>query len=463
MPRYTPDELASITGGYWHTSTIVPPFSDFCFDARKISPGACFVALSGGARDGHEFLAQAAQGGAVAALVERPLPVDIAQLVVADSLRALGAVGKAVRETFEHPVIGITGSCGKTSTKEMLRLLLGKTQTLATAGNWNNRIGVPLTLLGLDSQTHQFGVIEAGINQPGEMQLLGEMIRADLTIVTNVGPAHLELLKTVENIASEKARLADQAVVDAPVIFPSDLLKYPSFRKLASRAIVLQSEGDAGPTVSVANLVKCRLRISNAGHYEITLIDGDMGASFVVATTSRGIASNAALAILAARKLGISDSEIRARMQQWLPTGNRGSLVERGEQLFYVDCYNANPASMSDSLSAFTAAIDESLPRAYVLGVMNELGIAAEIAHEAIGRQLKLRPADRAYFVGPHGLADAYLTGAISAGNAPSQLKRAETIEAIKSEVAAFRGALFLKGSRSYQLEQLLPAGMPSA
>lgn len=459
MQGYTSDELVSITKGVWHASQTISPLSDFCFDARTISAGACFVAFSGGARDGHEFVAQAVQGGAVAAIVERPQAVSIPQLVVKDSLIALGAIGAASRKSFNNLVVGITGSCGKTSTKEMLRLLLGEAHTHATAGNWNNRIGVPMTLLGLNSRTQQFGVIEAGINQPGEMQLLGEMIRADLSIITNVGPAHLELLETVENVASEKARLAEQAIPGAPVVFTSDLLKYPSFRKLASHAIVLQHEAEAAPEVSVAQLVKCRLCASGAGRYEITLIEGDNHASFVVATSSRGIASNAALAILAARNLGVSDTDIHSRMQQWSPTGNRGSIVESGAQIFYVDCYNANPASMSDSLSAFVAAINESVPRAYVLGAMNELGAAAESAHAGIGQQLKLRSSDCAYFVGPVTLTDAYRNGAVSAGNSFDQIKCSENFENIQSDIAHFQGALFLKGSRSYQLEKLLPAG----
>lgn len=460
MHHYTSDELANITQGVWHALKGDLKVTFFCFDARMITPGACFVALSGGVRDGHEFAAQAVQGGALAVIVECRVDVDIPQLVVADSLRALGALGAANRAVFNNPVVAITGSCGKTSTKEMLRLLLGETVTHATAGNWNNRIGVPMTLLGLDSQAQTFGVIEAGINQPKEMQLLGEMIHADLTITTNIGPAHLELLKTIENVAVEKAHLSEQAKHQSPVIFPSKLLQYPSFTVMAAHATVLQLEEDTTLLVDVHQVVSCRLKARRNRIHEILLIDGQTSAAFEVATTSRGIATNAALAILAARKLGILDGDIRQRLKQWLPAGNRGKIIQSAQQLFYVDCYNANPSSMSDALQAFTAAVDDVLPRAYVLGAMNELGEGGETAHFDIGQQLRLRPQDTAFFVGPDALSAAYEAGALDAGNSLHALKRVDLVEKIKFDIAQFEGTLFLKGSRNYQLEKLLPDGL---
>ena len=164
--------------------------------------------------------------------------IALPQLKVADSLVALGAIGAAVRSKFSMPVVGITGSCGKTSTKEMLRCLLGEDRTHATAGNWNNRIGVPMTLLGLDSSPHDFAVIEAGINQPDEMRQLGQMIQADLIVLTNIEAAHLELLGSLEGIATEKSLLAEHAKPDSPIILPADALRYHAYKKLAHRAIV---------------------------------------------------------------------------------------------------------------------------------------------------------------------------------------------------------------------------------
>lgn len=448
------EEFVAITDGKWQGAIPNQVIERFCFDARQIEAGACFVALSGGARDGHTFVQQACDGGALMAIVERPLDVSVPQLIVADSLRALGALGASARSKFSAPVVGVTGSCGKTSTKEMLRVLLGESRTHATAGNWNNLIGVPMTLLGLDPAQYDFAVVEAGINQPGEMAQLGSMIGADLSIVTNVGHAHLELLGSIENVATEKALLANGAAEGSPVVIPSSLLQFPAFRALADRAIVLCVEGDAALDVSVREVVSYRLSpIHGASAYQLWLED----VAFTIATPSSGIATNAALAIVAARQLGVGLSELQERVTLWQPEGTRGSIQVVGQQTFYVDCYNANPTSMADALSAFINAMDSDQPRAYILGVMNELGASAEDQHALIGARLQLRPQDRAYFIGPRELIHAYQAGALAAGNPASQLHTHETFEKVKSDIADFHGALFLKGSRSYQLEKILP------
>ena len=234
MPSFDPQDLAGWTGGSWFNEPKVA-IEGLCFDARQIKPGQCFIALKISARDGHEFLEQAVRGGAVAAIVENPKPIALPQLKVSDSLVALGAIGAALRSKFSKPVVAITGSCGKTSTKEMLRCLLGEDRTHATAGNWNNRIGVPMTLSGLDSKQQDFAVIEAGINQPDEMVQLGGMIQADLNVLTNIEAAHLELLSSLENIASEKSFLTELAKPGSPIILHVDALRYNAFKKLAHR------------------------------------------------------------------------------------------------------------------------------------------------------------------------------------------------------------------------------------
>lgn len=448
------EEFVAITGGSWQGAIPNRVIEHFCFDARQIEVGACFIALSGGARDGHEFVQQACDGGAWMAIVERPMDVTIPQLIVPNSLRALAKLGAAARAKFTAPVVGVTGSCGKTSTKEMLRVLLGEARTHATAGNWNNLIGVPMTLLGLDPAQYDFAVIEAGINQPGEMAQLGSMISADLSIITNVGHAHLELLGSVANVAAEKALLPTGAVEGSPVVIPSSLLQFPAFKALAARAIVLCEEGEAALDVPVREVVSYRLTsIDCASAYQLCL--GEV--TFAIATPSRGIATNAALAIVAARQLGVELPVLQERIQLWQPEGTRGSIQIVGSQTFYVDCYNANPTSMADALSAFIHAMDAEQPRAYILGAMNELGASAAEQHALIGAKLQLRPQDQAYFIGPSELVEAYHAGALGAGNSVGQLHKHESFEKVKSDIAEFHGALFLKGSRSYQLEKLLP------
>ena len=457
MPSFDPQHIADWTGGSWLDEPSVV-IEGFCFDSRQIKFGQCFVALSSGARDGHEFIEQAAKGGAVAAIVETFKPIALPQLKVADSLVALGAIGDAVRSKFSKPVVGITGSCGKTSTKDMLRCLLGKERTHATAGNWNNRIGVPMTLFGLDSSSHNFAVIEAGINQPDEMKELGKIIQADLIVLTNIEAAHLELLGSLEGIATEKSFLAEHAKPDSPIILPVDALRYHAFRKLAHRAIVLLPKGAPAPDLPCKQIVRYEIseKIENRSViqplkvYQNVTIDGR---KYPVASSSLGIATNSALAIVAAKYLGIIESEILERIELWRPSGNRGCIETFGKQTFYIDCYNANPSSMADALDAFDRGMPQGIARFYILGAMDELGTTALAQHEAIGRLLKLRPEDRVAFVGPNELTEAY-TSAIPA----QQYIRAGSVEKIKSTIAQFKGAIFLKGSRTYSLEKLLPS-----
>jgi UDP-N-acetylmuramoyl-tripeptide--D-alanyl-D-alanine ligase len=459
MPHFDPGKLADWTGGAWLAGA-APSIRGFCFDARRIQSGECFVALSGGPRDGHDFIPQAAKGGAVAAIVERPQALALPQLQVADSLTAMGAIAAAVRSLFAKPVVAVTGSCGKTSTKEMLRCLLGKARIHATAGNWNNRIGVPMTLFGLDGNEQDFAVIEAGINQPGEMAALGQMIRADLNVLTNIGDAHLELLGSREHIAAEKSLLTQYAVEGSPLIMPSAALRYRAYAAMADRAIVLLPEGEPEPTLSVRQIVRYEIVAQKPEQLrqEQTLRIGDQ--TYAIASPSLGIATNAALAIVAARELGVPESELRERIKVWRPSDDRGRIATVGGQTFYIDCYNANPSSMADALDAFVRSATPNVARFYILGAMNELGDQAAERHRAVGRRLQLRPEDRVAFIGPTSFTNAYQAGAFEAGADPAQIDCAETIEKIKSTVAPFRGAIFLKGSRSYQLEQLLPKAL---
>jgi UDP-N-acetylmuramoyl-tripeptide--D-alanyl-D-alanine ligase len=456
MSHFDPTLLAKWSKGEWKENELPQAISGFCFDARQLQAGECFVALSGGARDGHEFIAQAAESGAAAVLVEQAQPVAVPQLIVNDSLLAMGAIGAALRHRFNGPVIGITGSCGKTSTKEMLRLLLGTCRTHATAGNWNNRIGVPMTLFGLNSEQQDFAVIEAGINQPGEMVELGRMIEADLSIVTNIASAHLELLGSLDQVAVEKAELLRSARPGSPIVLPNSVFQYPVFAEYADRAWVLAEEGER-VFPSPSRVIRYQLDLADVGLSTLSLREGENVECYQLNSPSVGICMNGALAIIAARELGISATLIRTRLREWQPASNRGRIVGQAEQTFYIDCYNANPASMQDALQAFCRVAPEGQARCYVLGAMNELGAESVSMHRSIGRLLQLGPHDQAYFVGPEILTTSYLKGTLDAGADPKSLQCVTDVASISSAVAEFSGTLFLKGSRSYALEQLLP------
>jgi len=204
MPTFAPEKMAAWTGGHW---TRIPggALGGFTQDTRQLAAGQVFVAVKTAMRDGHDFLGEALKRGATAALVGREVAgAKLPQLVVDDPLAAFQLIAREHRREFHGTVVGVTGSVGKTSTKDLLALLLGGPEAvLATAGNLNNHLGVPLTLTRLDSAVHRAAVIEAGISEPGEMAPLAEMIEPDHSVVTLVGPAHLQKLQLTTNRKSE--------------------------------------------------------------------------------------------------------------------------------------------------------------------------------------------------------------------------------------------------------------------
>lgn len=456
---HDPELLADWAGGRWHGDRRPAEVRGFSFDTRTLRSGECFLALRSERRDGHDFVDEARRLGAACALVERPLEAGLPQLVVDDTLLAMGRMGAAARRAFGGPVVGITGSCGKTSTKEMLRQLLGAETTHATAGNWNNRIGVPLTLLQLDPARHRRAVIEAGINQPGEMEHLGAMIEADVVLLTHIGPAHLEALGTEERVAAEKSELLLRAKPEAPFLLPAACRRFEALRRLTPRSVVVARAGEEVPAGVTGCLWLRTASLATGGQRLELRRDGEAEATFELASPSAGAAMNAALAVAAARHLGESDADLRERLAAWRPEADRGAVLYREGRLFYVDCYNANPASVADALDAFGRLAPPDLPRLYVLGAMEELGPAAEALHRQTAARLVPRPGDRVLLIGPPASTAAYREGALQAGFEADRVGEAECAAACHSEVAGFAGAVFLKGSRRHALEQLLPPG----
>ena len=448
MPSFAPEKLATWTGGSW---TRIPggTVTGFNQDTRTLSAGQVFVALKTDRRDGHDFLKEAQQGGAVAALVGREVAgTTLPQLVTTDPLGAFQRVAREHRREFHGTVVGVTGSVGKTSTKDLLALLLGDSpDVLATAGNLNNFIGVPLTLTRIET-THRAAVIEAGISVPGEMAGLAEMIEPDHSVVTLVAPAHLEQLGSVEGVAAEKSRLPAANRPGGLAVFPVSCWAYEPFRALAN-PLVLVPESE-GMTKVGARTVKF-----NVFHRpERTEVTFEGRRRFVLRRVSAGMAQNAALALALASELGVRDAALQARLENWQPSKWRGELRQSGEATVYCDFYNANPASMTDAIDAFNGAVGGDLPRLYVLGSMEELGAESATYHRQLGRLLHLRRGDFLFALGSQ--AAALREGLLENGNDPAQVAVVADVAPVRERLAGFKGAVFLKGSRRYQLETVL-------
>ncbi|MEJ1971305.1 MAG: UDP-N-acetylmuramoyl-tripeptide--D-alanyl-D-alanine ligase [Lacunisphaera sp.] len=451
MPTFAAAKLATWTGGSW------APFpgadaalTGFNQDTRTLSAGQVFVALKTEKRDGHDFLGEARARHAAAALVAHPIAGEpLPQLVVADPLTAFQDIAREHRREFAGTVVGVTGSVGKTSTKDLLGLLLGGEPTvLATAGNLNNYIGIPLTLTKLDPAIHRFAVVEAGINTPGEMQPLADMIAPDHAIVTLVAPAHLEKLGSLEGVAGEKVTLLRNVRSGGLQVFPVSCWSHAVFQSLANPLILVPE--NEGMTRVTGRTVKFNV-FHRPDRSEVRL-DGKR--TFILRRVSAGMAQNAALALALASELGVSDLDLQSRLTGWQPSKWRGELRRSGAATVYCDFYNANPASMGDAIDAFNGMVRADEPRLYVIGCMEELGAGSAEYHRLLGRTMHLRRGDHLYVVGDQ--AAALREGLLENGNDPAQVDVIAGLASVRDRLAGFKGAVFLKGSRRYQLETVL-------
>jgi UDP-N-acetylmuramoyl-tripeptide--D-alanyl-D-alanine ligase len=455
MPEFSPDLLVAWTNGRW-TEVPVSPLTGFCMDTRQIRAGQIFVALKTDRRDGHDFLGAAQAAGAGAAIVAKANPeLRLPQLVVENPLAAFQTIAWEHRRTFHGPVIGISGSAGKTSTKNLVAILLGgEPGVLATEGNLNNHIGVPLTLTRLDPARHKFAVIEAGISGPGEMKTLTTMIEPDLAIITLVAPAHLEELGGIEGVAREKSVLPAGVRAAGVAIFPRQAAEFSAFHDLEVRTMIVEPADVIRP----AEPPKDKVYFAVSHRADTTAISLAYGRPppllFTLRRVSDGMAQNAVLAICAALWLGVAREVIQTRLATWQPAKLRGEIRHEDGRTLYLDCYNANPASMSDALDTFYAIAPADEPRLFVLGGMEELGSGSELFHYALGRSLKIRPQDFVVMIGEK--AEVLRAGARSAGVRADQIEVVTSLAPISARLQAFHGAVFVKGSRRYQLEQAL-------
>ena len=463
MSRFTSSQLAAWTGGSW-TTLPASALVGFVIDSRQVRPGHVFVALKTDQRDGHDFLAAAQGAGAAAALVATANPsITLPQLVVSDPLLAFQTIAREHRQKFTGPVIGISGSAGKTSTKDLVALLLGGETggALATEGNLNNHLGVPLTLTQLELATHKFAVIEAGIAGPGEMAVLAAMIEPDLAINTLVAAAHTEALGGLEGVAREKAILPAAVRPAGVAVFPRQSAEFGPFRDLGVRTMIVERADVIRPDEPP----KDRVYFTVTHRADTTVLAVAYGVppplNFTMRRTTDGMAQNAVLAVCAALWLGINPKQIQERLALWRPAKLRGEMRHENGRLIYLDCYNANPAAMADALATFQAVAPANEPRLYMLGCMEELGPESANYHRALGRQLALRPGDRLFVIGE--VAHEVAAGLLENGDFTRQLQIVSMLEPVAAVLADWSGPVFIKGSRRHQLERLLETNVVSA
>ena len=349
-------------------------------DTRTLQQGDLFVALKA-ARDGHDFVAQAAKLGAAAAVVtHRPadVPSDFPLLIVDDVLQGLIDLGMAARARTEARVIGVTGSVGKTSTKEMLKAVLeqqGKTH--ASVASYNNHCGVPLTLARMPQDT-AYAIIEMGMNHPGEIAPLSKMARPHVGLGTKIAAAHIEACDDIFGIALEKASIIDGLEANGVAVFNANTETFSTMQRYADR-MTLQAYGDGQSN----RIVEINVR---DGKLYVTALITEQTVSFSLQTVGQHFALNAVGALVALHAAGADLGQGARDMVRWHPVKGRGQTHQikfAGQDVVLIDdSYNANPASMEASLNVLSQTPAQR--RLAILGDMKELGETSKEAHRAI-------------------------------------------------------------------------------
>jgi UDP-N-acetylmuramoyl-tripeptide--D-alanyl-D-alanine ligase len=462
-PRFTGEELAAATGGRW-TGAAPAEVLGVSTDTRTLGAGCLFVALRGERFDAHDYLAQAAAGGAAAAVVSEEwaagrgpagAPPGLALLAVPDTLAALGAVARLHRRRFEIPVVAVTGSNGKTTTREMIAAILAtRGSVLKTEGNLNNEVGVPLTLFGLEAG-HAAAVVEMGMNHPGEIARLAAIAEPQLGVVTLAAPAHLEGLGTVDAVADAKAELYLGLPEGGIAVVNADDARMLRRAQSSGRRMITFSatKGRRGDVVvlEVTSQGEDGLRfVLGVGNREVPV--------HVPALVGAHNATNAAAAAAAAIALGCTDREIARGLAAVRPVGRRLRLERLPSGVRLVDdCYNANPASMSAALRTLADLARAPGARAVaVLGDMLELGAFEAEAHRELGAEAARAGVARLAAFGPRSRATA--EAARAAGLEAFHAEELDALVAWARANVAPGDVVLVKGSRGMKLERLVEA-----
>jgi UDP-N-acetylmuramoyl-tripeptide--D-alanyl-D-alanine ligase len=426
-------------------------------DSRNIREGELFIAIKGDRFDGHDFVPEAIGKGAWGALVERTaleskygrlgglkniLPVE-------DTLLALQEMSHMHRKKYAIPMVAVTGSNGKTTTKEMVACIMKrKGPVLKNEGNLNNHIGVPLTLLKLEAR-HRAAVVEMGMSATGEIDMLARLVSPDVAIITNIGPAHLEFLGTMDKVADAKAEILESLKADGTAVLNADDRYFETLKKKWSGRVVsfgIENKAD----VSASDIRQGR------DVTDFTLAGGGSTVKVRLRTVGRYNIYNALAAAAAAIAAGMSMDAVKYGLDDFAPVSMRSELKLIHGRTVLADYYNANPGSVKAALEALIS-IGTGVKSVAVLGDMLELGAAADEAHREIGRAAARLGVDILITVGT--LSKHMIEGARDAGMPKGRLfgagSHAEAADLLRKH-SKKGDAVLIKGSRGMKMEKIL-------
>ena len=452
MEPMTADRIAAAVGGAWlNPREDAPAACAVCTDSRRLTPGCLFLPWVGERFDGHDFIGAALDAGAAGCLCARApetLREDKFYIQVPDTRLALKALASAYRAQFQIPVIQITGSVGKTTTKEMIAAVLGaRLKVWRTPENYNNDVGTPLTLLGL-AREHQAAVIETGMNHFGEIEYLTEMVRPDIAVISNIGDAHIEHLGSREGILKAKCEIftqlkkgglavlnGDDALLDT-VAEPFRTIRCGKSEHCQARIAEIADHGVEG--------IRCAI-VTDKGRYELN-----------IPAPGEHMAYAAAIAVAVGEELGLSREEIIRGAASYVPVGSRMRVLRLpGRRMLLDDCYNANPQSVAAALEIL--ARTECDKRVAVLGDMGELGSIKGRAHFNMGALASMLGIDLVFAIGSGELAGKIADGvALSGGSVQYFPTQEEALPELRRQLGQPGAVLLVKASHAMKFEWLV-------
>jgi len=428
-------------------------FSNVSTDTRQINEGDLFIALIGERFDAHDFIDKAIEGKAGGLVISRPVDTGSWQepvIMVNDTLMALQDLARYNRRNFHGPVVGVTGSNGKTTTKDMISAVLEqKYKTLKTHGNFNNEIGLPLTLLKLDSS---FGaaVLEMGMRGIGEIDLLARITQPDGAVITNIGETHLERLGSIENIARAKGEILDHIRSDGFAVLNGDDILV---RKLASRCkgrVIFYGTGQE------VNLPAYDIRTNDgkSASFRVDIQGEELEIKLPV--PGRHNVLNALAAVAVGLECGLTPGEIKTGLESARLTSMRLEILEGKRATVINDSYNANPASTKAALEIL-AEMGAARRKVAILGDMYELGARTVEGHREVGAEAASKKVDVLIAVGK--LAHETALGATLADDPPPEVITLNTnaeVERYLDRIIRTGDVVLVKGSRGMKLEEVV-------
>jgi UDP-N-acetylmuramoyl-tripeptide--D-alanyl-D-alanine ligase len=424
----------------------------YSIDSRTIGPGELFFAVKGERLDGHDFVAAALDKGAIAAVVRHDelhrYTDKSGLLAVGDTLVALQALATSVRTLWGRPLVGVTGSAGKTTTKEAIaHVLSSRFRVLKSEGNFNNHFGLPLMLLKLEPE-HEVAVIEMGMSHAGEIRALAKIAQPETGVVTNVAPVHLEFFDSLAGIARAKYELIESLPASGTAVLNANDEYVSQFGRDFKGKVITYG------THATADLRAENIRSAGADGSQFDVVMGGGREHARLALVGEHNVLNALAAVAVARARGLTLPEAVAALATLKPSDKRGQVLQLGNITVINDCYNSNPTALNAMVDALASI--EAERRIVVAGEMLELGPAGEEMHRAAGRHLAGKKIEM--LIGVRGLAHAMVEGARQAGAHAEFVNTPEAAGEWLARETRDGDVVLLKASRGVKLEKALEA-----